>query len=281
MPQKILQTLCIALLLSLLAFANTARAQNYSDIWWNPAESGWGVTIADHETNIFAAFYTYDTNGKATWFTVTGGTFSQGRRIFTGDVYTATGPHFAVEPFNPAQVRVSKVGTATFDFAPTGGAANTATFSYTINGVTQIKIISRLPFGDAAVAWTRDVTDIWWNANESGWGLTLAQHGNNMFAVYYAYGADGRPTFYTMTGGKWTTPAFFEGDLYTASGPYFGNPTFDSSRVAVTKVGTASITVCDGTSYFKYTINGVTQTKEVTRLAFGRSTPTLALSKKK
>ena len=27
---------------------------NYSDIWWNPNESGWGLTIADHETHIFA-----------------------------------------------------------------------------------------------------------------------------------------------------------------------------------------------------------------------------------
>lgn len=44
-------------------------------MWFNPAESGWGVTIADHETQL-AVCYTYDTDGSPLWFTVSGGTFS-------------------------------------------------------------------------------------------------------------------------------------------------------------------------------------------------------------
>ena len=48
-----------ALLLPVLGYA-----ENYSDMWFNPSESGWGVTIADHETDLFAVFYTYDTDGR-------------------------------------------------------------------------------------------------------------------------------------------------------------------------------------------------------------------------
>lgn len=271
MPQKLQHLLAVLLTFAALMFAQDARAQNYSDIWWNPSESGWGITIADHETNIFAVYYTYGQDGKATWYSLSGGTFSQGKRIFTGDMYSTTGPHFAATPFDPAKVVVKKVGTATFDFAPTGVPAGRATFTYTINGVTQTKTISRLSFGSANAAWPRDMTDIYWNAAESGWGFSLSQHGDNMFGVFYHYRADGQPEFVTMSGGKFITPAYFEGDLHTATGPYFGNATFDPARVTAIPVGKLSITYCDTTLELKYTINGVAQSKTLTRLLFGQS----------
>ena len=49
------------------------HAENYSDMWWSPSESGWGITIADHETQLFAVWYTYDTDGSPLWFTIPGG----------------------------------------------------------------------------------------------------------------------------------------------------------------------------------------------------------------
>lgn len=38
-----------------------------------------------------------------------------------------------------------------------------------------------------------DFTDLWWNPSESGWGVSITQHGNNVFARIYAYDTDGRP----------------------------------------------------------------------------------------
>ena len=81
--------------------------------------------------------------------------------------------------------------------------------------------IQRQPFGDRAPAWGGDYTDIWWNANESGWGLTLAQHGNNVFGVWYTYGTDGKPLFVVMPGVTFTAPNAFSGTLYTTTGPPF------------------------------------------------------------
>ena len=62
-----------------------SHAANYSDIWWNPSESGWGVTIADHETQLVALWYTYDTDGSPMWFIVDGGAFNSNRTSFSGD----------------------------------------------------------------------------------------------------------------------------------------------------------------------------------------------------
>src|SRR5688572_2861173 len=175
------------------------QAANYSDMWFNPGESGWGVTIADHETQLFAVWYTYDIDGSPVWFTVPGGTFNAERTFFTGDLYRTTGPSF-VGPFNPNAVTTAKVGTASFDFAPAGGPPGSAVFSWSVGSAGLTKRIQRLPFGNAPANWGVDRTDLWWNAAESGWGLTLAQHGNNIFGAWFTYAPSGRPLFIVMPG---------------------------------------------------------------------------------
>src|SRR6187551_509748 len=125
-----------------------AHAENYSDMWFNPSESGWGVTIADHETNLFAVWYTYDTDGAPLWFTVSGGTFNSDRTAFSGDLYRSTGPSYAGH-FDPNAVVRTKVGTASFQFTP-GGPAN---FTWTVGSVTRSSQIQRLPFGSAPANW--------------------------------------------------------------------------------------------------------------------------------
>src|SRR5438105_1946842 len=199
-----------------------ARAQvtaNYSDIWWNPAESGWGLTIADHQTQIFAVWYTYRQDGAPTWFVIPGGTFTQGRRIFTGDIYQTTGPSYT-GVFDTSQVHATRVGTASIDFAPPALAAGNALFTYTVGAVSQSKQVQRQPFGSAAPNWGNDRTDIFWDPAESGWGLTIAQHGNNLFAVWYTYDTSGQPIFVVMPGGTFNADGSFTGDLYTTTGPY-------------------------------------------------------------
>lgn len=249
---------------------------NYSDIWWNPQESGWGLTIADHETQLFVVWYTYRQDGSPTWFVIPGGTLSQGRRIFTGDAYQTTGPRYD-GPFNPAFVTVTRVGSITIDFAPTGLAPGTALFTYSIAGVSGTRQIQRQPFGDAAPAWGSDFTDIWWDSNESGWGLTLSQHGNNVFGVWYTYDTSGQPLFLVMPGVTFTGSASFTGALYQTTGPYFGAP-YDASRVTVTQVGNASIdmqSITGGSrrAQFRPTVRGVSLVRNVTPQPFGNSSP--------
>ena len=253
------------LLIALAAFllSGIAQAENYSDMWWNPNESGWGVTIADHDTQLFAVWYTYDTDGTPLWFTVPGGNFSADRTSFTGDLYRQTGPSYT-GAFNPAAVVNTRVGTASFQFSPGGPA----TFSWTIGGVTQTKQIQRLPFGSAAPSWPIDRTDLWWNSAESGWGLTIAQHGNNMFGVWYTYAQSGRPLWVFMPGVQQQSVDTYTGGLWTATGPAY-TTTFDPGQVRVTQVGSATIKFHGDTATFTATVNGHTQTKTITRLPFG------------
>ncbi len=85
------------LLLALLFVAGVAlpaRAANYTDIWWNAAESGWGLTIAHHEDKVFAVWYLYDEAGKPLWVVMSDGTTSNGGRSFSGDIYRTTGPSY-------------------------------------------------------------------------------------------------------------------------------------------------------------------------------------------
>jgi hypothetical protein len=241
-----------------------AHAENYSDMWFNPASRGGGVTIADHDTQLFAVWYTYDTTALRSGSPCPGGTFNANRTQFTGDLYRTTGPSFATT-FNPAAVVSSKVGTAAFAFTPGG----TATFTWTIGATTRAKQIQRLPFGSAAPNWGVDRTDLWWNAAESGWGLTLAQHGNNVFGAWFTYGASGTPLFIVMPGVQQQSADTFTGALYTTTGPAYTAGTFDPSQVRVTQVGSATVRFTGDTATFTTTVNGLVQTRNITRQPFG------------
>lgn len=222
------------------AAGTSASSSNYSDIWWNPLESGWGLTIADHQTQLFAVWYTYRQDGSPTWFVIPGGTFTPDRRFFAGDIYQTTGPSYT-GAFDTSQVRATKVGTASIDFAPPGLAAGSALFTYSVGSVSGSKQIQRQPFGDAPSAWGTDLTDLYWDPAESGWGLSVSQHGNNAFAVWFTYDTSGLPLFVVMPGATFSDANTLTGDLYTTTGPYYGNASFDSTQVRVTSAGTVTM----------------------------------------
>ncbi|MEP7067678.1 MAG: hypothetical protein ABI789_00495 [Usitatibacter sp.] len=255
--------LAIAFLLPALC-----HAENYSDMWWNPSESGWGVTIADHDTQLFAVWYAYDTDGSPMWFTVPGGTFNANRTFFSGDLYRTTGPSYT-GAFDPNAVTTTKVGTASFDFTSASGPQGSAVFSWTIGSAGRTKQIQRLPFGNAAANWGIDHTDLWWNPAESGWGLTLAQHGNNVFGAWFTYGPSGHPLFIVMPGVTMTSADSFTGALYTTTGPSYTSATFDPALVRTTPVGSATLRFTGDTGTFTTTVQGLTQVRTITRQPFG------------
>ena len=118
-------------------------ATNYQDLWWAaPAgiESGWGVNFTHQGDIIFATWFTYDTDSGPLWLSATVNKTTPGG--YTGTLYRTTGPAFNAVPFLPANVSLTSVGTLTLTF--TNG--NSATFAYTVNGVTQTKSIVRQVF---------------------------------------------------------------------------------------------------------------------------------------
>lgn len=239
--------------------------RDYSGLWWNPAESGWGMSITQHNAVIFAALYVYDGAGRPMWLVLPGGQWASTTE-FTGDLYSATGP----DPrgsFDPAAVTRTKVGTATLSFA----SGDRAQLSYSVNGVADTRPVQRQLFGPAAPALAADYTDIWWNPAESGWGVSITQQFQTLFAVWYAYGPDGQSTWYVLPGGAWTAGDTYSGTLYrTASVPVpFIGRSFDPAAVTRTPVGTLALRFLNGASaVMTWTIDGAAGSKAITRQAF-------------
>jgi len=113
---------------------------DYSDHWWTPTESGWGIVLTQHISGeIFAAWFVYGNDGKPIWYVIPGGSWTGG--AFVGTIYRTTGPYFG-GAFNPANVASTAAGTGTLTFSD----FSHATFSYTVDGVSGTKTIERLQF---------------------------------------------------------------------------------------------------------------------------------------
>jgi hypothetical protein len=151
---------------ALLAFAIPAAAQsvpatNYSDMWYLPAESGWGLSFVQHTgTNrVYAVWYTYDPrepdatvagNFRPLWVVLAGGGTWTSPTSFTGPVYVTNGL-----PFNQSgsNTKVNPVGTFTFNFAD----ASNGTFTYNIAAPAGIPSTDPA-FGLPAFSGTKNIT---------------------------------------------------------------------------------------------------------------------------
>ena len=119
----------------LLTASMQAAAVDYTDIWFNPSESGWGLNVVQSDTFLFMTFFIYGPDGKPTWFTAQVNEDSAGN--FNGTLYATNGTYYLL-PW--AGVTAAAVGTASFQ--PLG--PYTARLVYIVNGVgTVTKTIQR------------------------------------------------------------------------------------------------------------------------------------------
>jgi hypothetical protein len=124
------------LALALPVAAQSVPATNYSDMWFLPAESGWGVSFVQHPAtnNVYAVWYTYDPrepdaslpgNFRPMWIVMAGGTWTSPTSL-TGPVYITNGTPFFQ---SGSSTRLTQVGTFNFDFQN----ASNGTFRYNIS----------------------------------------------------------------------------------------------------------------------------------------------------
>jgi N-acetylneuraminic acid mutarotase len=251
-----------------VAAANTAPAIDYSDMWWvGAAENGWGLSISQHASVQFNAFYVYDAQGKPVWTVMPGGQWNRNFTSYTGPLYQPTGSAFSrynVAEFTPG----ASVGSATLNFTN----ANNAIFSYTINGISASKNVTRQPLIDAANPDTQPriiVNDLWWaGERENGWGINIAQQARTLFMVWYTYGVDNKTTWFTVPGGVWDGTTF-SGDVYATVGSAWLGVPYVVSQYSATKVGTMIVDFEDqNKANMTTTINGVTQSRMIVRQPF-------------
>lgn len=251
---------------------------NYTDLWWNPAEPGWGVNLNHQGDKVFATWFTYDSDGAGMWLVIPDASGSAER--MTGTIYRATGvPLQQINGAPAANFPLPDVGSGTFQFAD----ANRITFSYTLDGVSQVKSLQRQAISSTTrcveTRGTRvhatNYQDLWWNASEPGWGINLTHQGEIIFATWLTYGATGRGQWLVASDLRRQPTGEFRGRLYRTTGRAFDQI---DGAAAVTgpaiDVGEMTIAFADGEhGRIDYMVDGVSQSKSITRQLFGATAP--------
>ena len=123
----------------------------------------------------------------------------------------------------------------------------------------------------SANTFTTDLTDLWWNANESGWGVTATHQREVVFLTFFIYGPDNRPTFYTATAnytGQSSSGALnFSGQMVQTTGLWFGT-FFNPNAVTVRPVGNVTFSAFVDAATLSYSIDGTVVNKALTRQTF-------------
>jgi photosystem II stability/assembly factor-like uncharacterized protein len=221
--------------------------------WWNPAESGWGVSMSQHaDRQVVAVWYYYDASGKPRWAIVPGGTWLDAH-TFAGAMYTTRWPGFAAGLRNASDLVATPAGSATFHFAD----GKTADVSFVFNdGTRSDKHIVMQEFAPGPLAWSGDYSDLWWNPYQSGWGLVIQQRGGTAFTTMFVYDGSGDPTWLVVPETRFGTAVAagtYTADLFTTTGPPYTGP-FDPSKVVATRSGTFALTLGE-TTWLTYTTN--------------------------
>jgi len=206
------------------------------------------------------------------WLVMSNGA-KQADGSYQGDLFRVQGTPFN-SPTWALPSATTSVGTMKLAFT----SNNTATLTYSVNGTTVTKAITRQVFSTPPTCkWSAfdrsfsfNVQDLWWNPNESGWGVNIAHQGSILFATLFVYGADGNPEWFVMSNGAGDGTGVFTGPLYRTTGPVFSASPW--SAPTVTQVGTMTFDFSTGNSgQLTYTVDGVQVVKTITRQVF--STP--------
>lgn len=244
--------------------------RNYSYTYWNPAEPGWGYNMQHQGSLLYGTWYTYATDGEVMFLTVEA--LAQADGSFAGPIYRVSGTPFQLIDDASAVTAVTDVGSAQMRFDPAGNL----TLVYSVFGVEQTRQLEPFVFvADPpscfstldARAGARNYSDLWWNAREPGWGLTLAHQGDIVFALWYTYGAGGRDQWISASALTLQADGSYRGALQR---PEAGTPLAaimgPATSFPVPEVGSAELRFTDGErGTFSYTLDGVSQSKPIER----------------
>ncbi len=251
--------------------ADNVGTENFTALWWNASESGWGLNVNHQGNTLFATLFTYDSDGAPMWLVMSNGV-RQGDGSFRGDLARTTGPVFNAQPWGA--VGVQNVGTMSISFS----SASSMQLSYSVNGVQVQKSLTRQEFSTRPTCtWSHfdrsrafNFQDLWWNPAENGWGINIAHQGDILFTTLFTYGADGRGRWYVMSSGNRTSPGVYTGILYETRGPAFNAVPWGATTS--TPVGNMTLTFNGGNqATLLYDVGGVRVTKQIQRQVF--STP--------
>jgi hypothetical protein len=125
---------------SVFATGPTLPDPDFSDLWWSPGESGWGVALTQQHETIVAALFGYNETGDPVWYVASNCQIS-GTKC-SGDLYRTADGINPFEKWNGDNLVLNQVGFVEFVFADsTNGVMNLF-----IDGRSGTKAITRLLF---------------------------------------------------------------------------------------------------------------------------------------
>jgi hypothetical protein len=138
MRKRIAHLACLAALAPAAAAATSSASPDYSDLWWNEQESGWGAQVVLQGDVVFMVLFVYDANRQPRFLVSPELDRTPSGDAFEGALYTTTGPGYAAA-FDPSAVTTRLVGTAHLTLLSPGSAR----LDYTVDGVAVSKAITR------------------------------------------------------------------------------------------------------------------------------------------
>jgi hypothetical protein len=195
---------------------------------------------------------------------------------------------YTLRSADPAVKDLWKVGVVPLPAPVPPGQTVTFTFYITVpatvgtyNFQWQVSAPDGTPFGDVSPATDVQVIaagppnfeGLWWNApagSEPGWGMNIVHQGDTIFATWFTYDLTGKGLWMAMQA-TLAAAGTYTGMLFQATGPPFNAVPFNPLLVVGTSVGTGTLTFSDlDTGTFAYTVDGITQSKSITREVFGQ-----------
>jgi len=215
--------LAVALFLSALSPAALAasvaeRSPFAPGHWWEPSRAGNGFEIFNAAGQVAVVWYTYDADGKPTWYTAQGDLASLGTQAWPLMKHTWANGHIAsstqVGTFN-LKVNHPESMDATWQIASHQG-------KWTIQPLNASGIIPEI-----------DHSGSWFAPANSGWGFGLTEEGDVLGGALFTYDTSGQPTW--LAGFQHTTNGRV--DLFRTAGSC---PWCDYSPTQTTSVGSVT-----------------------------------------
>jgi len=126
-----------------------------------------------------------------------------------------------------------------------------------------VDVAVRKPVASQAPLAQANLTDMWHNPSEPGWGVFMDHQGDKLFGALFTNDAAGNPIWFVMSDGARQPDGAYMGDLYRSNGP------LAEGLVDTVSVGMMRFEPGDGNAgTLTYIVGGVTTTKSVERFRF-------------
>lgn len=137
-------------------FGRAALSPDPTGLWLDPAESGWGLSLAQQGDTVFATLFVYDDARRPEWFVAPSvrddgrETFAAAEPVFVGALYRTSGPTFS-GGFDPHAVTSTPVGQVELQYAA-GDGGKVLNVTYTIDGARVAKTLRPQTWGENRAA---------------------------------------------------------------------------------------------------------------------------------